>query len=594
MIENDAMLHLIVDTIPDSICVTDSEGVITLVNAAWKKFSDENGGAAARATGVGTNYFTVCASASGPYAEGAAQVLAGLQAVVNGEQGSFTKTYACMTPSEERWFEIHAIRLPTGPPLQMLIIHRDITNVIRTERALFASEERYRQIMETSGEGVWAMDGMHRTTVINNRMLDMLGYDREDVVGRPVEAFMFPEDLPDHSQRMRERHGGSGGTYEHRFKRRDGSVLSTRVSATSLTTAGGTFGGSFAMFTDITDQKRAELSLVQIQEQLRTFFRHAPVGMGILDGKGHPVSLNPTLTEFAAIPLVAAFQRGHEGVTFLDDPGLKDQIARAVATRETPGEFTITVTGTNHVDSRTFSVSVFPFVTPATPVITIGIIAVETTASVQAAEHIQRSLHEKDTLLKEIHHRVKNNLQVISSLLSMQGKTLSDPTAAMAFEECRHRVRSMALVHERLYGSADLGQIDFGDYARFLVSQLALTYRASNVRIVTQCEHLLFDITMAIPAGLILNELVSNVFKYAFPEGRPGALTLTIRADAGSCTLQVEDDGVGIPPSVSTDQPLTLGLQLVRALAQQLDGTVEFHSTGGTSIRLQFPLSAPE
>ncbi len=594
MIENEALIHVIVDTIPDSLCVVDGDGVITFVNTAWVQFSERHGGAAARANGVGANYLAVCATATGPYAEGATEVHAGLQAVLRGERPSFTHTYACASPDEERWFELHAACLPATTPLQMLVIHRDVTNVVRTERALMASERRYQQIMDTSGEGVWAMDNMHRTTVVNNRMLHMLGYTRDEMVGLPVEAFMLPEDLHDHAQRMKGRHAGNGGTYETRFRRKDGSILSTRVSATSLTTSSGNFAGSFAMFTDITDQKRAEMSLVEIQEQLRTFFRHAPVGMGILDSKGVPVSLNPTLTKFASIPLVAPFQPGREGVSFLNDPGLKKGIARVAATSETPAEFTITTGGITHADSRTFSVSAFPIAVPAARVANIGIIASETTASVRASERIQQSLREKETLLKEVHHRVKNNLQVISSLLSMQGKTLPDPIAATAFEECRHRVRSMALVHERLYGSADLGQIDFSEYTRFLVSQLSLSYRAANVRIVTQCERLLMGVTMAIPAGLILNELVSNVFKYAFPEGRRGVLTITIRGDEGHCTLLVEDDGVGMPATVSTTEPTTLGLQLVRALALQLDGTAEFRSQQGTSVHLRFPLEVAE
>jgi PAS domain S-box-containing protein len=586
----DGIIRLIVDNIPDSICVIGHDGEILLVNRTWTEFAKNHGNASPAALGPGANYLTVCAEANGPYAEGAEETLAGLQGVLDGSQLCFTRTYACVTSTDERWFELHATPLTGSTPSRLLIIHRDITQTVNAERALRASESRYRQIMETSREGIWAMDESHRTTLINSRMAQMLGYEVDQVVGLPVETFMLPEDLPVHSNRMRERRAGSGGTYEHRFRRKDGSILITRVSATSLTDAHGAFAGSFAMFTDITDQKEAERSLVEIQEQLRTFFNNAALGMGILDAKGKPLSVNPLLAELAQLPLIAAMRPENGRSTLFTDPVLQERITTVASTRQPMTDLRITATGRTESEARHFDVSLFPIAPPASPTLNIGIITVETTTSVRASERIEQSLREKEILLKEVHHRVKNNMQVISSLLNMQGRSLQDPVASQAFDECRHRVRSMALVHERLYSAADLGRIDFGDYARFLVAQLGLSYKATNVRIATQCERMLFGITTAIPAGLILNELSSNAFKYAFPEERQGMLTVTVRPENGSCFLRIEDDGVGIPAGVSTDNPSSLGLQLVRALVLQLEGTIEFRGDHGTQITLLFPL----
>ena len=593
MTHDDAIIHQIVDTIPDTLCVIDHEGVILLVNRAWREFCSANGGSAAGDCGPGANYLTVCACATGPLTDGSLETLAGLKAVISGEQDRFVRRYACPTPADERWFELHASPMPGSGPRRLLIIHRNITQTVKAERALRASEERYRQIMETSGEGIWGMDGQHRTTIVNARMARMLGYGPEEIIGMPVEAFMFPEDLPAHSKRMQARHGGAGDTYEHRFRRKNGSTLSTRVSATALTDQNGQFIGSFAMFSDITDQRRVELSLVEIQEQIRTFFAHASIGMGILDHQGQPLSLNPVLTELATVPLVAAHAPGNGGDTLLSDATLKLPITGVAETREPLTDLQLSAIAREESDSRHFTISLFPLVTPGSATVNVGIILMETTASVRDGERIRQSLREKEILLKEVHHRVKNNMQVISSLLNMQGKTLRDPAATQAFDECRQRVRSMSLVHERLYNSADLGQIDFGDYSRFLISQLALTYSSSNIRVVTHCDRILFGITTAIPAGLILNELVSNVFKYAFPDGRPGRLSLVIRAEGPECVLQVEDDGIGIPASVSINEPTTLGLQLVKALSPQLDGTLEFTIGKGTLARLRFPLEGP-
>jgi two-component sensor histidine kinase len=209
----------------------------------------------------------------------------------------------------------------------------------------------------------------------------------------------------------------------------------------------------------------------------------------------------------------------------------------------------------------------------------------------QAEAQLQASLVEKETLLKEIHHRVKNNLQVISSLLYLQSHALTDPQLQALFRESQDRVRSMALIHEILYRSYDLARIDFADYLEHLVTHLCRSYGVEMHRITLtiEAEPVFLDIDRAIPCGLILNELLTNALKYAFPGDRTGALHLRLRAAPDQVMLAVRDTGVGLPEGVDVEHTPSLGLRLVHMLTMQLGGTLSLERGEGTAWTLTFP-----
>ncbi len=205
------------------------------------------------------------------------------------------------------------------------------------------------------------------------------------------------------------------------------------------------------------------------------------------------------------------------------------------------------------------------------------------------------SLREKEVLLKEVHHRVKNNLQVISSLLSLQASTINDPLVLEKFIDSQKRVKSMALVHEKLYESGDLNTIDFKEYIESLVESLHASFdvRSCSIELVLaiNINNRLFNIDTAIPCGLIINELLANCFKYAFEGRTNGKLLLSLHQeveDPYDYVLVVEDDGVGMPEHVDPHTTETLGLQLIYSLADQLDGVVELHRQPGTRFTIKF------
>ena len=209
----------------------------------------------------------------------------------------------------------------------------------------------------------------------------------------------------------------------------------------------------------------------------------------------------------------------------------------------------------------------------------------------QAEEQIKSSLAEKEVLLKEIHHRVKNNLQIISSLLNLQADFVTDQLMLDMLKESQNRVKSMALIHEKLYQSKDLSQIDFGEYIRNLTNYLMRSYTVDTNAIklyidVTQIE---LSVNAAVPCGLLINELISNSFKHAFPKGRKGSIDIELfSANDGQIVLVVKDSGVGLPQNFDIKKAKSLGLQLVNTLSQQLKGKMKLSNNAGTEFRLTF------
>ncbi len=209
----------------------------------------------------------------------------------------------------------------------------------------------------------------------------------------------------------------------------------------------------------------------------------------------------------------------------------------------------------------------------------------------QAEEQIKASLKEKEVLLKEIHHRVKNNLQIISSLLKLQARSIKDIQTLEIFNESQSRIRTMALIHESLYQSNDLSKINFAEYLRKLAANLFRSYEitSSGIKQIINVDNVFLEIDVAVPCGLIINELVSNSLKYAFPSGNEGEVKIELCSEQNRhFTLIVSDNGIGLPKNLDLQETRTLGLQLVNNLVDQLEGSVEVDVNGGTEFKIQF------
>ncbi len=206
-------------------------------------------------------------------------------------------------------------------------------------------------------------------------------------------------------------------------------------------------------------------------------------------------------------------------------------------------------------------------------------------------EKLRASLHEKEILLKEIHHRVKNNMQTICSMLNLQAGKISDPLLRDLFLESQARIRSMASVHERLYQSEKLAKIDFADYLQGMTRELVRAIRVEGVSIDVHCEQIFFPIDLAIPCGLIANELISNALKHAFGAAGQGMVRVEFKRGAGqSVELIVEDNGKGFPAGVDFRNMTSMGMTLVVALTEQINAAVDLQRGEGTRFRVVIPL----
>ncbi|WP_073119839.1 histidine kinase dimerization/phosphoacceptor domain -containing protein [Reichenbachiella agariperforans] len=217
-----------------------------------------------------------------------------------------------------------------------------------------------------------------------------------------------------------------------------------------------------------------------------------------------------------------------------------------------------------------------------------GIIEERTSEIRNQKNIIEKALLERESLLKEIHHRVKNNLQIIASLLYLQSGKFEDEDFKKVLEEGQGRVRSMALIHQKLYENDDLKSIPFGEYLQELVGEIRASFGMKNVQLNIKADNVFFDVDTAVPLGLIVNEIATNAFKYAFDEKGTGSFSIFLSKENGTYILNIKDDGKGLPSEIDIRKTKSLGLRLVRMLSQQLEGEFNFETHNGTSFKLEF------
>lgn len=219
---------------------------------------------------------------------------------------------------------------------------------------------------------------------------------------------------------------------------------------------------------------------------------------------------------------------------------------------------------------------------------------VDITERKRAQARIEKTLEEKTVLLKELHHRVKNNLQMISSLLNLQANSSNDKQLREVLNECQNRVKAMGLTHQLLYEYKDFSRVDLSEYLRRLSQLLLSTYRSRSkgvkLDLMLPAEHYYVGLEKAIPCGLAVNELITNAFKHAFSADRNGTITVALSSDnINEVVLTIADDGVGLPPDFDIDNISSVGLRLVPLLATQLQGSLTVESAGGSHFVLRFP-----
>lgn len=479
-----------------------------------------------------------------------------------------------------REFPVDVMLSPLAHASRVLCVIRDISERqrIHDERARLAA------IIESATDAIIGKD-LDGTIQVWNPSAELLfGYTAAEAIGRDI-AMLVPDELLEEEARImqRIRAGERVEPYESVRRRKDGSLVEVGLTVSPVRDAKGQVVSASKIVNDLSHRRRME-------RQFRQLLESAPDAMVIADASGTIQLANSQaerLFGYAAAELIGQpvellmperFRGRH--------PNHRKDYAGAPRVR--PMGSGLELFGQRKDGSE------FPIELSLSPLETdSGMLVSSAIRDISERKRAEKltldSLHEKEMLLKEVHHRVKNNLAVIASLFYLQQRDLTDPGMIRVMQESQDRVRSMAMVHESLYNSDSMAEVDFADYADNLARQLIDSYsRDGHIRLTTALAPVSMSINTAVPCGLILNEIVTNAVKHAFPDGRSGNIHLSLsQPDPRTCVLEVRDDGTGLPDGFDPAVGHSLGLHLIRSLSRQVDGVYEFlPASPGTLARL--------
>jgi PAS domain S-box-containing protein len=486
---------------------------------------------------------------------------------------------------------------------------RDITKQKQIEDSLRANEEKFRSIVEQSYDGIVITSKDGKIIEWNNAQTRITGLKTQEVLGRyiwdiPLKSVFHRQGDPGkHSKTIlqilkrifqNDTFVWDNNSYEYWIERRDGVQRTVSVTIFPINTETDEMIGAISK--DITAREEAERALRESQQRLELALRGANIGLWEYDLKDDTMRFDPGWTD-----KFHSKQRKYtpdnvswEKITHPDDiQRLKRRINAYLKSKKNFFEEEIRVMiEPGKWQWMLIRGKTVTFDDDGSPRRLAGT-SLDISDRKAAEENVKTSLLEKEVMLKEIHHRVKGNLQVISSLLDLQSKSIEDEKALELFIESRNRIKTMALIHEKLYMSDNLSEINFGDYIKALTESLLLSFGFDKkaIRLDINIDNLIFDVGIAIPCALIINELISNSLRHAFKAKINNELKVELNLTSNNTySLRIIDNGIGLPEGFEYLKTDTLGMQLIISLTDQLHGEIQFINNNGTEVRIDFPV----
>ncbi|EKQ50691.1 MAG: PAS domain S-box [Methanobacterium sp. Maddingley MBC34] len=481
-------------------------------------------------------------------------------------------------------FEMSLTKWEIEEKIYFTSIIRDITERKKSEKALSESEQKYSHLFSSVPVGITITNLNGKVIDVNKAMHDITGYTPEELKNTNIKSsFVSPEDPELLLKELQET--GKVRDYEVKLKRKGGIIYHALLNSELIE-----IGGEEVILTtirDITERKEAEKSLINSEKRYRKLYSSMNEGLAV-----HDIIYNDSNipVDYKIIDVNKAYEDilGIKRKEILGKKASKIygagkapyvEVYSEVAETGNPAHFE---TYYEPMDKH-FNISVF---SPSKG--TFATVFEDITSRKKAEEKIKKSLEEKEVLLREIHHRVKNNMQILSSLLNLQIHYADLDETIGVLKDSQGRVKSMAMIHEKLYQSSNFSNINFKEYLERLISSIFYSYEITgSIGSEIDIDDVNLSIDTAIPLGLIINELVTNSVKYAFPQCE-GTITIKLKSLPEQMELIVSDNGIGFPKNIDFQKPETLGLQLVKSLTKQLDGDITLDKSNGTEFRIIF------
>ena len=551
---------------------------------------------------------------------------------------------------------VRFVKNPDGTVDHIEGMVEDITDRLKAERALTASEAHFRTVVETAMDGYWLANTKGNLLEVNDSYCRMSGYSRGELLAMPLPALEAEANLDETIERIQKLIENGQDRFETRHRRKDGGIIDLDISVKYRSDDGGRME---VFLRDITEGKRAEKiremgrlilqilneqadvtdSIKRILSALKAGTGLDAVGIRLQDGDDFPYFVQEGFTRAFLSTENTLIERAAGGGVCRDQNGcvnLECTCGQVISGKTGSASDYMTKGGscwsndkavTPFQDTRLHprdrclhdgykSVALVPIREKERIVgliqlndrregcFTLEIIEyLESIAShigtalmrKASEEKIKASLAEKEVILKEIHHRVKNNMQVISSLLQLQSGFVKDKQDALMFQESQRRIYSMSLVYNKLYQSDDLANIGFEEYATDLVKSLVKAYNfgPETIKTFIDIKDIKLGLDLAVPCGLIINEVITNSLKHAFPSGRGGCIHVCIKQTEDQIEMSLGDNGVGLPKGLTFGNTNSLGMVLIQTLAEnQLGGKLELNLIKGTEYLISFPFKS--